>query len=67
MEDIAMPEKEAAEPFKVGDWVKIRHSGFPRARIVELRGPLGPAGRRSTAFASGASRRRPTLRCTRSN
>jgi hypothetical protein len=29
---------------KVGDLVKIRNSGYPRARIVELRGPLGPGG-----------------------
>jgi hypothetical protein len=29
---------------KVGDLVKIRNSGFPQARIVELRGPLGPGG-----------------------
>jgi hypothetical protein len=39
-----MAEKQSAEPLKVGDWVKIRHSGFERARIVELRGPLGPGG-----------------------
>jgi hypothetical protein len=30
--------------FKVGDLVKIRNSGYPRGRIVELRGPLGPGG-----------------------
>lgn len=34
----------AQQPLKVGDLVKIRHSGFKRARIVELRGPLGPGG-----------------------
>ena len=32
------------EPFKVGALVKIRNSGYGRARIVELRGPLGPKG-----------------------
>lgn len=31
-------------PLKVGDLVKIRHSGYKRVRIVELRGPLGPGG-----------------------
>jgi hypothetical protein len=29
---------------KLGDLVKIRHSGWQRGRIVELRGPLGPNG-----------------------
>src|SRR5262245_26956979 len=38
-----MAEKEAA-PLKVGDLVKIRHSGFKRARIIEERGALGPGG-----------------------
>jgi hypothetical protein len=39
-----MAVKKAPTPFKVGDWVKIRHSGRPRGRIVELRGLLGPGG-----------------------
>jgi hypothetical protein len=39
-----MADKKDTEPLKLGDWVKIRHSGFKRARIVELRGPLGPGG-----------------------
>ena len=43
---MAEPEKKAAEALKVGDLVKIRHSGFKRGRIVELRGPLGPGGAR---------------------
>ena len=30
--------------WKVGDRVKIRHSEFRQAQIVELRGPLGPGG-----------------------
>jgi hypothetical protein len=34
---------ESAPPFKLGDYVRIRF-GYPRARIVELRGPLGPDG-----------------------
>ena len=32
-----MAGKKASEPLKVGDLVKIRNSGFKRARIVELR------------------------------
>jgi hypothetical protein len=32
------------QPLKVGDLVKIRHSNYRFARIVELRGPLGPGG-----------------------
>ena len=32
------------QPLKVGDLVKIHHSGYKRVRIVELRGPLGPGG-----------------------
>ncbi len=39
-----MAAKNAAEDWKLGDLVKIRYSGFKRARIVELRGPLGPGG-----------------------
>ena len=34
------------EPLKVGTFVKIRDSGYNRARIVEYRGPLGPKGAR---------------------
>jgi len=41
-----MTSKEPAglPVFKVGDLVTIRNSGYPRAKIVELRGPLGPGG-----------------------
>jgi hypothetical protein len=45
------PSKHATEVaptagplFNLGDWVKIRYSGRPKGRIVELRGPLGPGG-----------------------
>jgi hypothetical protein len=45
---ISKPAKSAkATPvpsLKLGDYVKIRHSGWRRGRIVELRGPLGPNG-----------------------
>jgi hypothetical protein len=44
-EDLAVTEKKDAEPLKLGDRVKIRNSGFPRGRIVEVRGPLGPGGK----------------------
>jgi len=30
--------------FKLGDYVHIRHTSWPRGQIVELRGPLGPGG-----------------------
>jgi hypothetical protein len=36
--------KTGIPALKLGDLVKIRHSGFRRGRIVELRGPLGPNG-----------------------
>jgi hypothetical protein len=39
-----MAKKEAAPAFKLGDYVRIRYSRFPPARIVELRGPLAPGG-----------------------
>jgi len=50
-----MPTKKVSKPvksvklpsiplLKLGDLVKIRHSGWRRGRIVELRGPLGPEG-----------------------
>jgi hypothetical protein len=40
-------KKKAAESvpvFKLGDYVRIRHTSWPRGQIVELRGPLGPGG-----------------------
>jgi hypothetical protein len=39
-----MSRKKVAQPLKLGDYVRILHSAYPRARIVELRGPLGPGG-----------------------
>jgi len=36
--------KKAVPEFKLGDYVRILHSGYDYARIVELRGPLGPGG-----------------------
>ena len=35
---------QALPNLKLGDVVKIRHSGWRHGRIVELRGPLGPKG-----------------------
>ena len=39
-----MEDKEVAPLFKLGDMVKIRYSGFKKAKIVEWYGPLGPGG-----------------------
>ena len=39
-----MGEQKSVPIFKVGDMVKIRLSGWKRAKIVELRGPLAPGG-----------------------
>jgi hypothetical protein len=41
-----MTTQNQTEPFKVGTIVRIRNSGYGRARIVEFRGPLGPKGAR---------------------
>jgi len=38
-----MPAEKSAQPFKLGDRVKIRYSDW-RGRIVEERGALGPGG-----------------------
>jgi hypothetical protein len=39
-----MAKKKATPALKLGDYVQILHTAYPRARIVELRGPLGPGG-----------------------
>ena len=39
-----MATKKASAPLKLGDHVKIKYYPDLRARIVELRGPLGPGG-----------------------
>ena len=41
-----MTTQNLVEPLKVGTVVKIRNSGYRRARIAEFRGPLGPRGAR---------------------
>ncbi len=41
-----MTTQNLTDPFQIGDLVKIRNSGYGRARIVELRGALGPKGAR---------------------
>jgi hypothetical protein len=41
-----MTTQNFVEPLKVGTLVKIRNSGYPRARIAEVLGPLGPKGAR---------------------
>ena len=35
-----------SEPLKIGTLVRVLNSGYGRARIVELRGALGPNGAR---------------------
>lgn len=39
-----MAKKTATPTFQLGQYVQIRQTPFPPARIVELRGPLGPEG-----------------------
>jgi hypothetical protein len=41
-----MTTQNLPEPLKVGATVKIRNSGYARAKIAEIRGPLGPGGAR---------------------
>jgi hypothetical protein len=41
-----MTLQNLTEPFKIGTLVRIRNSGYWRARIVEFHGPLGPKGAR---------------------
>ena len=41
-----MTTHNLSEPLKIGTIVRIRNSGYGRARIVEFRGPLGPKGAR---------------------
>lgn len=44
--DTVMTTQNLNEPLKVGTIVRIRDSGYGRAKIVEFRGPLGPKGAR---------------------
>lgn len=39
-----MTAPKVFEPLKVGTIVKILNSGYPRAKVAEYRGPLGPKG-----------------------
>jgi len=41
-----MAPENLTEPLKAGTYVRIRDSGFHRARIAEFLGPLGPKGAR---------------------
>ena len=50
-----MTAQYLTEPLKVGTVVKIRNSGYHRAKIAEFLGPLGPKGAASTAFLSKGS------------
>jgi hypothetical protein len=41
-----MTTPNLTEPLKAGTVVRIRDSGYHRAKIAEYRGPLGPKGAR---------------------
>jgi hypothetical protein len=41
-----MATRNLSEPLKAGTVVRIRDSGYHRARIAEFLGPLGPKGAR---------------------
>jgi hypothetical protein len=41
-----MTTQNATESLEIGSIVRVRDSGYGRARIVEFRGPLGPKGAR---------------------
>ncbi len=41
-----MTTPNLTEPLKAGTVVKIRNSGYHRAKIAEFLGPLGPKGAR---------------------
>ena len=41
-----MATQNLTEPLKPGTGVKIRYSGYPRAKVAEYLGPLGPKGAR---------------------
>jgi len=41
-----MATQDLIEPLKAGTVVRIRNSGYHRAKIAEFLGPLGPKGAR---------------------
>ena len=41
-----MATQDATEPLKAGTIVRIRDSGYHRAKVAEFLGPLGPKGAR---------------------
>ncbi len=41
-----MTSQNQSEPLRPGTVVKVRDSGFDRAKVAEFRGPLGPKGAR---------------------
>jgi hypothetical protein len=51
--DKAVTMQNPTEPLKIGTIVRIRNSGYGRARIVEYRGPLGPKGARVYRVRAG--------------
>lgn len=45
-EDPAMATQNLTEPLKAGTVVRVRNSGYHRAKVAECLGPLGPKGAR---------------------
>ncbi len=41
-----MATPNTTQPLKVGTLVRVRNSGYRKARIVDFLGPLGPGGTR---------------------
>jgi hypothetical protein len=52
-----MAKKKGSPVLKLGDYVHILHAAYPRGRIVELRGPLGPGGAQIYRVRIGRSRK----------
>lgn len=53
-------KKSMVPTLKLGDYVHILHAAYPRGRIVELRGPLGPGGAQIYRVRIG-QKRNPTF------
>ena len=62
-----MATQKLVEPLRVGTHVKIRDSGYDRARIAEYRGPLGPKGVRVYRVLVQGSLGACTLRSARTS
>ena len=54
-----MAKKKTARALKLGDYVHILHTAYPRGQIIEVRGPLGPGGVQIYRVRTGR-KRKPT-------